>query len=242
MHVVSRAYGRLLVNSVLRFISVGGERHGAMSVWYASSILGLILDGNKQTKQYALRVPLAVDSTEQFLAKLLLMFGEVDRRRLDAQVTVAILKLLCLWLWDCSPVVEIFMLHGPAMLIDLINSPPKDAAVHIAGLASMILAICLLGTDDSDFHQVLEPIVASRVGLPQLSSKLMAVGEHVAFRVAQAQNSFSLRPPRYIAEEEEWEVRLGLPALSSVLVSVLMQDGSCTLHDTRCPAGPDLQP
>ena len=49
------------------------------------------------------------------------------------------------------------MLHGPAMLIDLINNPPKHAAVHIAGLASMILAICLLGTDDSDFHQVSTP-------------------------------------------------------------------------------------
>jgi hypothetical protein len=32
---------------------------------------------------------------------------------------------------------------------------------------------------------VLEPIVASRVGLPQLSAKLTAVGEHVAFRIAQ---------------------------------------------------------
>jgi len=119
---------------------------------------------------------------------------------------------------------------------------------------------------------VLEPIVASRVGLPQLSAKLTAVGEHVAFRIAQvcvsrcaafapqrcgpigcaavaqwqteytvdthckrssvgvertcrraaaersgaeriavvaavlqAQSPFSLRPPRYIAEEEEWE-------------------------------------
>jgi hypothetical protein len=31
-------------------------------------------------RQYALRVPLAIDSTEQFLSKLLLMLGEVDRR------------------------------------------------------------------------------------------------------------------------------------------------------------------
>ena len=43
------------------------------------------------------------------------------------------------------------MLHGPSMLVDLISDGTN---VHVAGLAAMLLAICLLSTNDGDFLQV----------------------------------------------------------------------------------------
>lgn len=109
-----------------------------------------------------------------------------------AWLPVVLLRLLVVWLADCPPAVAVFLqpaAHLPC-LVELMVAAESPAAVHVAGLAAVVLGTCIVhnmaqGSEQLDAATVLD-VIERRIGLSKYflcwenmrSSPLFASSSH----------------------------------------------------------------
>jgi Uso1 / p115 like vesicle tethering protein, head region len=197
--VVPSSIGRKLVDAAVcspigASAGGGGGGDAALRSWFASAVLARLVHECDDAKQIALRMPLALPSTDagapeppRLMPLVASALGSAAHP-LPPAVRVGLLTLLCCWLADCPSAIAAFVdAPRPSPVPSLVESvmlPPSARTPHIAGLSALALGLCWAGGDSTQSDALL-PLVTHRIGTSRFVAALDGVRKSIAFIAAQ---------------------------------------------------------
>ncbi|RKO90358.1 p115 like vesicle tethering protein [Blyttiomyces helicus] len=178
--------GGLLVSSILGWDTT---RKDPFRCWFACVMLSHALRRNPECKLLALSTKFDEGEDEiSLLDKCMYALLYAHREGADVRVKLALMSLVCTWLYDCPEAVKRFLEEGSSVqfLIEQINqSSGVDPLVQ--GVAAYLLGIVYEYNDDTDavFSRTsLQSLVTSRIGVDVYVSRIERLREAKEFNSA----------------------------------------------------------
>ncbi|KAA8496967.1 hypothetical protein FVE85_0696 [Porphyridium purpureum] len=166
------------------------------------------------------------NSNDLLLSKVVRAMSRAQREHAPTAARVALLKLLCVWMYQCSDVIHAFL--SSAMLLPLVvelivkshsrtDSVTEDSEIHVRGLAVLLLGICLEHEEDvSDrpgasgttgpavmiTRSTLVEIITNRIGITTFTAKLDELRATDAFGAALTDTVNANIAPHVLLERE----------------------------------------
>lgn len=169
--------------------------------WFASTILSNVLDEADKCKEIVMGMyrqqilsgrasKKSSDDDDDDDATLVQTIGHSlyfsGKENVDVRISIALLSLLCTWLWDCPTAVKEFLNDNVAFsyVIEQINQS-SNIDTLVQGLAAFLLGTCYLYHEDEQECEVtrtmLHQIIANRIHTDQLINRVTRLREDKRF-------------------------------------------------------------
>ncbi|KAI8910647.1 p115 like vesicle tethering protein [Powellomyces hirtus] len=171
--------GSLLVSSIVDW---DASRKEPFRPWFAATLLSHALSENLQGQHLALATKLDEgEDAVSLLHKCMFALLCASRETADARISISILCLLCVWVYECPKAVSELLTEGSNIqfLVEQIN---QSSGVNplVQGVAAFLLGLLYEFNDDSEptfTRSSLQSLVTSRIGVDVYASRIERLRE-----------------------------------------------------------------
>ena len=163
------SFGSTLLQAM---ITLDGDGKSHLASKRAATIMAFLLRDNTFGKEHILKLPMTLQSESVGEGDILSCFIRVISSAHDSTMApllkLSVLKTLIIWISDCKLVADLLLAspsHIP-LLVDLLSTKDK----HVAGMASVLLGLCVLASvepaNDKSFNsRTVVDVTGRHVGL-----------------------------------------------------------------------------